>query len=241
MGNSLNNEDNRIDTSLLDYTNLEHLYGVFRYYGYSHSESRGLAGRIYYNFTQKNEFTKDGQKRKWERRDKKYRIDMLDNAIDNYDESKFVRLLNQTSGSRRRFDEYAKITYDITQFVIDWLINDWDNDIAQEIALINYNLDFDKEQLDTVSNTPMYQDTTPSEKGVYNNNHPSPKAVRVICSKLDGRSKTTYRTTLQRLRRNGNVKLANLGGNDFVVYPAYEENPEDYEYIKTNGEKYDRL
>jgi len=238
MGERLSKESGKINTSQLDFVTLEHLYGVFKNYGKSHDESRGLAVSVYTYYSQETPYTKDGQKKKWEKRDRRYQIDMLNNAVAEFDEHKFLRLLNQSNGSRKNLNEYPKITYKIADFVIDWLTNDWSIDEAQDMAKVGYQLDIEESDLVAVSKQPMYQDTTPLSMGSNECEYPSPKAVRQICFKIDNRGIETYKSVVRRLRRDGHIKLAYLGGNDWRVYQSHLPNPPEAKKIKCSDETY---
>ncbi|PHQ38091.1 hypothetical protein DJ69_13470 [Halorubrum persicum] len=240
MGNSLNKEDsNEIDTSRLDFVTLEHLYGVFKEYGKSHNESRGLAGEVYGYYSNQTPFTKDGQKRKWVSRDKGYKHDMLDNAIRQFDQSLFNRLLNQRNNDKRKFNEYSEITQNYVDFVMNWLIEDWDIDTAKDMAQV-WNLEIDRGDLEAVCKTPMYQDTPRPLSEGKETEYPSPHAIRKICSELDRNTEETYRRAMKKMRKKGSIKLACIKeGIDYRVYPADLPDPVDAEHIRYNGEKYE--
>jgi len=60
------------------------------------------------------------------------------------------------------------------------------------------------------------------------------------CQQMDPtRSERTHQTALTRLRDEyGQIKMAHLGGNDYVYYPAHMPDPSDAEYVKVDGEKH---
>lgn len=240
MGDSLNKEDsNEIDTSRLDFVTLEHLYGVFKYYGKSHNESRGLAGEVYSFYSRKTPFTKDGQRRKWVSRDKRYKYDMLDNAIRQFDQSLFNRLLNQRNNDKKKFNEYSEITQNYVDFVMTWLIEDWDIDTAKDMAQV-WNLETDREDLEAVCRTPMYQDTPRLLSEGKETEYPSPSAIRQICSELDRNTEETYRRAMKKMRKKGSIKLACIKeGVDYRIYPPDLPDPVEAEWIRHNGEEYE--
>lgn len=237
MDESLSKESGKINTSRLDFVTLEHLYGIFREYGKSHSESRGLAGATYSHYSSKTPFTKDGQKRKWEKRGKQYKFDMIDNAIQSFDQSQFLRLLNQSNGSRRDLNEYSDITFNFVSFIVEWKIEEWDSEQASEFAKV-YNLDIDMASLEVVRRAPMYQDTPRGLSEGKECEYPSPRAIRNICSELDKNGEETYRRVMKKMRKNGEMKLACLeDGVDYRVYPPDLPDPAEAEWVRCNGER----
>ncbi|WP_139835157.1 bifunctional DNA primase/polymerase [Halorubrum ezzemoulense] len=240
MGHSLTKEgSNKIDRSRLDFVTLEHLYGVFKYYGESHNESRGLAGEVYSYYSNQTPFTKDGQKRKWVSRGKGYKHGMLDNAIRQFDQSLFNRLLNQRNNDKRKFNEYSEITQNYVDFVMNWLIEDWDIDTAKDMAQV-WNLEIDRGDLEAVCKTPMYQDTPRPLSEGKETEYPSPHAIRKICSELDRNTEETYRRAMKKMRKKGSIKLACIKeGVDYRVYPADLPDPIDAQHIRYKAEKYE--
>jgi hypothetical protein len=240
MGNSLTKEGSaKIDRSRLDFVTLEHSYGVFKFYGKSHNESRGLAGEVYSYYSESSPFTKDGQKRKWVSRGKGYKHGMLDNAIRQFDQSLFNRLLNQRNNDKRKFNEYSEITQNYVDFVMNWLIEDWDIDTAKDMAQV-WNLEIDRGDLEAVCKTPMYQDTPRPLSEGKETEYPSPHAIRKICSELDRNTEETYRRAMKKMRKKGSIKLACIKeGVDYRVYPADLSDPVDAEHVRYNGEKYE--
>ena len=237
--------EGRIDRSRQDFVTVQHLYGVFRHYDLSHSRSEELATTTYTHYCLESQYTKDGQPRKWVNRDSEYRNAIAKHAIKKYDRDEFRKLLNKSDYERafneegeyvgRKWGEYGQITYNYAHFVIDWFIEQYDPEEAQEIAKL-WDLDIDRSVLLDVYNTHMYYDTTPLNGGK-KNTYPSPKEVRTVCSELDSRGEETYKTALQRHRREGKLKLAYLDGNHYVVYPADLPDPTEAQYIRFEGEK----
>lgn len=70
--------------------------------------------------------------------------------------------------------------------------------------------------------------------------YPSKRDVIDVTQELDpSRSTRSHETALSRLQTEyGQVKLAYLGGNEYVYYPAREPNPANAEYIRHGGEEF---
>jgi len=240
MGDALTvDEGSKIDTSQLDFVTLEHLYGIFKQYGYSHKESRSLTQILYSHFADANPYTKDGQLKKWNKRDNQYRRDMVDNAIYEFGENKFTRLLNQSTGKKGYLDEYSDITFNCILFAIDWLMCDEnDTELAKELAK-SYNLVLDDEMLSVVSKRDMYQDTP---RGGVGDECPYPtlKSVRELCVDLDNKDESSIRKAMKTLRNEyGETKMACLvNGVDYRYYHEYQKDPLEAEHIRHNGKKY---
>lgn len=236
MGHSLSTDGGRIDTSRLDFVTLKDLYGVFKYFGKSHNESRGLAGDVYSFYSNQVEYTKDGQKRKWQRRGKDYQYAMLDESIKSFDNTEFKKLLNQSprfvTKDKRKNNEYSHITEFYALFAVDWLIEKWDIDEAKEMADCMYGI-----QLEGVCKTPMYVDRggshTPSEQ------YPAKSDVIDLATEIDNSNgRDTYNNVLTDLRKNkGKLKMACLKeGVSYVYYPADLPDPIDAEHIRYKGQ-----
>jgi hypothetical protein len=69
--------------------------------------------------------------------------------------------------------------------------------------------------------------------------YPSKRDVVDIAQELDpSRSQRSHETALSRLQTEyGQVKMAYLGGNRYVYYPAREPDPEAAEYVRLQGEE----
>jgi hypothetical protein len=242
MVDSLTKEGGRIDRSRQDFITIEHLYGVFRHYGYEEQRAKELARAKYSEHVRENPFTKDGQSRKWKDRGREYRRMILRNAIRQFDESQFKKLMNKESNSRRHFNKYSELTYAHINFGLEILIYDWDIELAHGNASI-YNLEYSREEIESaVTTTHMYQDIPPSPMGESECRFPTPKSVRELCSALDRNGEGTYKEALKRMRRNGEIKLACLEeGVDYRVYPFDLEDPKNAEWVKGGGERYEPM
>ncbi len=239
MGEALNrNGSGRIDRSQQDFVTVEHLYGVFRYHDLSDQEAKRLAHDYYSHCCRENPYTKDGQGRKWRLRGEAYRQGIVRHASRRFDESEFRRLMNKTTGALRDINEYSEITYRYAVFVLDWLIEEYPPEEAEFIAEV-FGLEIERGELAAVYDNHLYQDTTPFDQGGRACKSPTPKQVREVCAALDSRSVETYGTVLQRMRREGDIKLAYLGGNDYRVYPTDHQDPAGAEWVKCGGEEYE--
>lgn len=236
LGDSLE-KDGEINRSCQDFINLKDLLGMFKHYDLSDGRARELAYLTYTHYCRESPYTKDGQPREWVNRNDKYRAGMLDNALREFDETIFNKMLNKTSDSRRS-GGYAELMYAHIDFAIEWFMEGYDPEDARDIASM-FGLEYSREELEDAINTnPLYVGTTPSEQGGQGPKYPSPKWIREFLADLDTRSETTYNTTYQRMRRQGMLKMAYCGGNDHRVYPSDHPDPPNAEYIRCNGEKY---
>lgn len=70
--------------------------------------------------------------------------------------------------------------------------------------------------------------------------YPSKRDVVAVAQELDpSRAPRSHETALSRLQSEyGQVKLAYLGGNEYVYYPASEPDPANAEYVRFGGEEY---
>lgn len=235
MGDSLTKDGRKIDRSRSDFVTVGHLYGVLLNHGLSHERSKELARHTYTHYSRENPYTKDGQPRKWVTRGNEYRRMILRHAIRQFDETQFRRLLNRSNTTN--WGDYSDITYSFASFVIDWLIEGYDPELAQEVAGF-YGLGIEVAELQVVQHH-MYQGTPRGSTGGLQCEYPTPKSVREVCSALDRNGESTYRRVLKRSRKDGNLKLACLEeGVDYRVYPADCQDPPGAEWIRTDGEEY---
>lgn len=69
--------------------------------------------------------------------------------------------------------------------------------------------------------------------------YPTKDEILDFAQEMDpSRDKTTHQTALYRLRDGGDIKMAYLGGNEYVYYPADLSDPPDAEWIKIGDEQY---
>lgn len=69
--------------------------------------------------------------------------------------------------------------------------------------------------------------------------YPTKDEILESAQEMDpSRAKTTHQTALYRLRDDGDIKMAYLGGNEYVYYPKELSDPPDAEWVKISDEQY---
>lgn len=172
---SRNNNPNKIDRDLQEKTILTHLIGIFRQAGQSDTRSKQLAYQTLSHYCISNSYTKDGEPRKWLKRDNTYRQKQIKHAFDQFDSVEFSKFRNRTSSSKtqrkRSNNEYSEPTEGLSKFIVFLRSNffhDLSDDQIHELLLKTFHYGLDRDELQALlrrheKNPPpphMYNDTT---------------------------------------------------------------------------------
>jgi hypothetical protein len=183
------NHSDSIDRDLQEKTILTHLYGVFKFNGFSADKARELTYQFlsWYCVQPKPADTEDGNRRKWLTRNEKYRQTQLDFAIEQYDRTEFQRFCNSSSEADTSYkidtNQYGDPTRGLSLFAVDLcsgrFINLSPSDIHTRL-LNDYTYALSEDEVRALINAPftpkhtytqLYNDTTGPHSSTHSANH----------------------------------------------------------------------
>lgn len=251
---SRSGSSSQIDRDLQEKTILTHLYGIYKNRGYSNNKAAELAYQLlsHYCLKSNNGCTEDGNPRKWAKRNKKYRQQQLQYAIQQFNPTDFQRFCNQSTktATKRKWikNEYSDPTRGLTMFAIDLLsgiFHDASLDAIHRYLLSEYDYSLSTEELEVLINTttPLYIDTTGPSTSVDSGCevvYPRKTEVTDLCVRIDsaykGNSEETFENCLNNLRKEGRIKTAQIkNGVDYRVYRSFYPDPSGADWVKTDG------
>ncbi len=246
-----------IDRSATDFVTVSDLYGVMLVLGNEDKQrARELAYAYYTYRCEGNEYMKSsgGRPRKWLSIGAKYRKNILQYAINQFDRGQFQRWLNQRDAltgkpwETRMDGYYADTTRNMTRFSLYLLTGELplDAELLEFTAIERFNLDVDGEVVldafDAVradgaphphskdEEPPVGSDNPSSSRW----NYPTKRDVATLAKALDeGRDNEvkTYKDALGAIKRDGGVNMAECpdrpNGERYVYYPRDLPEPDD--------------
>ena len=257
---SREDEPAKIDRDLQEKTTLTHLYGIFRQAGKSQSRAQELAFDTlsYYCINSNNQYNKDGEPRKWLKRNETYRNNQLTHAVEQFDQAQFRRFCNQSSELKTerklRNHEYSDPTQGLAHFIVYYSSNYFQaHNIEKDphtILVDTFGYTLEREEFQVLSqarNTAphMYNDT-PVPSGVDDTDserlYPTKTGVSRLCAQVDsaykGLSQSSFDRCLSNLQARGWLCVAQLEeGIDYRIYPETYPDPPQADWVRTGGER----
>lgn len=259
-------ESDLIDRSATDFVTVSDLYGVMVVLGNENEQrARELAYAYYNERCDTYRGTKeDGRIRKWLSIGDKYRKNILQHAVSQFDRGQFQRWLNHrdTHADVPWFGQmdgkYSDPTRDFTLFALYLLAGELplDADSLEFTAIEGFNLDVDSDIIvDTLSAVrgdvaphPRYKDRNPpsvrAQQFLSQSEYPTKSEISELAQAIDkGRNNETktYGNALGRFNREGRVShafcRARTNGERHVYYPSHLPDPDDATWVKTEGEQ----
>jgi len=213
------------DRSKAETTLCSLLYGIFIDGGAETARARNLTYHYLTHAATENPYTKrSGERRKWVAgnadRQRTYRQNTLDYAIENF-EFEIWNLWRQ-SGNRKTND-YCEHAYEIA---MDALYN----------LTVEYALSSNPPTL-SINMTPESQDS--GSGSLRENPYPTMGEIIERARREYELTEGSYENILRNIRKKGGAKMARIGSNTYVYYPATYPDPADACYVKVGGEKRD--